>query len=474
MNLQQKCKLHLPNAKIYSSSFAENSDGQALLLSLEGRDFLAVSGNLCGQFTGKHITREKENDALLCPLTHDNRLALNRNFPYTVPRALGKSCGTFGFGDRLGYANPMQLQSLESTSFLPVLAQQSMRELSLMGRKYEQVIDVASWAVFRQGWHHGYGADGDHLKTLQEVQIALDAGCSMITLDCSLALNQQEGENNHNTYEKEDYIANDVVQALKLQFDEPSLKQLQEIYGGAIRFACEVFWQTISPSEREIDFELSVDETENPTSLEAHYFIANELRRRNVELTSLAPRFVGEFEKAVDYKGNLKDFQEQLAGHAKIANHFGHKLSLHSASEKFSIFPIVAQATKGRCHVKTSGTSWLEAVECIAKADSTLFRDMFYIALNHLEEALGHYDVSCRRESLPDIELIADEDLPKLLEMNQEDTRQLMHITYGFILADQRLKERIEMFIHNHRQLYDDEALDLYKRHLNSLYYPNI
>ena len=464
MRLENEIKEYL-SGEDYVSSIAENADGQALMLRLRGKDQLVVSGLLREQFDGENI-----NGFRLCPLTHENRLALNRAFPYTAPRALGSSAPTFGFGDRLGYANPMQLESLKDTCFLPVLAQQSMRELSLTGRTYQQVIDTASWAVFRQGWTDGFAADGDHLKTLEEIQIALDAGCTMITLDCSLAMNcPPAGQAPSRAHWQQDYMQNNTVKELELQFDDAVLQKLEQTYAGALQLTSDVMERAIRPAGREIDFELSVDETDELTSPEAHYYITNELRNAGVTITSLAPRFVGEFHKAVDYIGCVDEFRAQLRRHVQVADCFGHKISLHSASEKYSVFPVLAQETKGRCHVKTSGTSWLEVVECIAKKDAALYRDMHTSALKNLDEAKKLYVVHCDSGKIPALDTLPDSQLPELLELSKSDARQLMHITYGYILADKQLKERIHAFMEEQRTFYEAQALDLYLRHIQLL-----
>jgi len=461
MGLAREIEKRWPDAQIYQSSLAEAEGGEALLLRLRGKGLLAVSGRLRVQFEG-----EDRETIRLCPTSRANRLALNRAFPYTAPKALGSKAATFGFGDRLGYANPMQLASLEGTGFLPVLAQQSMRELSLMGRSYGQVIDTASWAAFRQGWKLGFAADGDHLKTLDEVQAALDAGCTMITLDCSLALGTPPDDEPDRGHWPEDYLQSKAAKELDLNFDDALLWQLEQTYSGALKLARDVAQKAIHPAGREIDFELSVDETEDVTSAQAHFYIIHELRRSGVELCSLAPRFVGEFQKAVDYMGDLRELRAQMRAHARLADHFGHKLSLHSASEKFSVFSIFAEETKGRCHVKTSGTSWLEAVECIAKVSPCLFRDMFSKALASLNQAKQLYAVQCAPDRIPAPDKLNDSELPTLMELAQSDFRQLMHITYGFILADEDLNERICTFMEEHRSLYEAEALDLYRRHM--------
>ena len=126
-----------------------------------------------------------------------------------------------------------------------------------------------------------------------------------------------------------------------------------------------------------IDMELSVDETDTPTSPEEHYFIANELRRLGVRLVSLAPRYVGRFEKGVDYIGDLDRFAATFTQHAAIARTLGpYKLGLHSGSDKFAIYPIVADIANGLFHLKTAGTSYLEALRTVARFEPALFREI--------------------------------------------------------------------------------------------------
>src|SRR5699024_11471236 len=115
-------------------------------------------------------------------------------------------------------------------------------------------------------------------------------------------------------------------------------------------------------AKQEIDFEISIDETETITSPVAHFFVANELIQRGVKVVSLAPRFCGEFQKGIDYIGDVDQFEQELSEHALIAEHFGYKLSIHSGSDKFAVFPIMATDTKGVLHVKRAATTCLAAV----------------------------------------------------------------------------------------------------------------
>ena len=118
-------------------------------------------------------------------LTHENRLTLNRFLPYTAPQAFGTQVATMGLGDRLGIASPGHIQTIRGKDIRPVLAQQSIRELALTGRTYEDVLDAAAYAVFQEGYKDGYGADGDHLKKEEDIEYALRLGFTMLTLDCS-------------------------------------------------------------------------------------------------------------------------------------------------------------------------------------------------------------------------------------------------------------------------------------------------
>src|SRR5690625_6441016 len=106
------------------------------------------------------------------------------------------------------------------------------------------------------------------------------------------------------------------------------------LYDEAIEFTALVFDKYIRPLDRPIDFEISIDETETITSPLAHFFVGNELITKDVEVISLAPRFCGEFQKGIDYIGDIDQFEVELREHALIAEHLGYKLSIHSGDRK--------------------------------------------------------------------------------------------------------------------------------------------
>src|SRR4030065_57925 len=143
---------------------------------------------------------------------------------------------------------------------------------------------------------------------------------------------------------------------------------------------------TLAAGAQPYELEISVDETEQPTSPTEHFYIASELKRLGVQWISLAPRYIGRFEKGVDYIGDPLAFEADLGLHAAIARRLGpYKLSLHSGSDKFSIYPIFMEKTQGLAHLKTAGTSYLEALRTIAALDKDLIREIYTFARERFE-----------------------------------------------------------------------------------------
>lgn len=181
------------------------------------------------------------------------------------------------------------------------------------------------------------------------------------------------------------------------------------------------------------DLEISVDETFTPTSAEEHFLVASELKRLGVRWNSLAPRFVGRFEKGVDYIGDLAQFEAEIMRHAAIARFFGgYRLSLHSGSDKFSIYAIAARHTRGLLHLKTAGTSYLEALRVIAQADPAMFRAILELAIERYEEDRASYHVSAALSKVAAPQTLPDPELAALLD--QFDARQVFHVTFGAVM----------------------------------------
>jgi hypothetical protein len=189
-----------------------------------------------------------------------------------------------------------------------------------------------------------------------------------------------------------------------------------------------------------------------------------------VRLSSLAPRFLGEFQKGIDYIGDLEAFRRSLRTHAALARELGYRLSIHSGSDKFSVFPAIGAETHGRFHLKTAGTSWLEAVRVIASREPELFREQHRRALAGYRAARSYYVVTPDLDKIPDPARLADGELPSLLE--QADARQLLHITYGELLRDAGFKGRFYRALESHLQEYWAALERHIGRHLEALGVP--
>jgi hypothetical protein len=212
------------------------------------------------------------------------------------------------------------------------------------------------------------------------------------------------------------------------------------------------------------DFEVSVDETETPTRVSEHYLIASELRRLGVRWNSLAPRFPGRFEKGVDFIGDLNELERELAGHAAVMRHFGnYKLSLHSGSDKFSVYARLREHAGELVHVKTAGTSYLEALRVAAAVEPGFFRAVLDFCRGRYETDRASYHVSAQVERVPAAESLADGDLPGLLD--EFHARQVLHVTFGSVLG--RFGAELKALLERHAAEYAFGLQAHFKRHLD-------
>jgi len=152
-----------------------------------------------------------------------------------------------------------------------------------------------------------------------------------------------------------------------------------------------------------------------------------------MDFISFAPRFVGRFEKGVEHIGDIEELRRDFEIHAQLARALGpYKLSLHSGSDKYSVYPLIAEATKGMVHLKTAGTSWAEALRVIAHNDPDLMRGILSLALESFEANRKSYHLSCDPSRIPTHP--TDEEVTRLMDV--VDSRQVLHVGYGAILEE--------------------------------------
>jgi hypothetical protein len=392
---------------------------------------------------------------IIGPVNGANAAALRATLPWLRPRPVGLGASA-GFGDRLGLATPGHVRALRETggTITPIFAQQSIREMTRTGRSPQAVIDDATWGAFGAGWTDGLGADADHLKTPEDITACAEAGFTWFTIDPS----EHVDERADTAGVAELRAAWDALPWARLEDSPASLRarfidktfdlegndvRLDEgrLVKAAVKYSRAV--AHVAAMSRHIagimqsrpwDLEVSVDETDAPTSHAEHVFIASELHRLGVRWVSLAPRFVGRFEKGVDYLGDVSAFDADIRVHAAIARAFGpYKVSLHSGSDKFSIYEIAARHTRGVVHLKTAGTSYLEALRAVAQVSPDLFRAICVFARDRYDEDRASYHVSASVASAPKPGDIADADLSALLD--DFHVRQILHVTFGSVLT---------------------------------------
>jgi len=374
---------------------------------------------------------------------------------------------SFGFGDRLGLATPGHIAAVRGTKFAPVFAQQSVRENARMGRSPQQVMDDAKRAVEIAQWDAPWGADADHLKMPEEIPAFVEAGYTIFTVDSGEQVDNAADSDPLDVLKQKIAGFNwDELCALYLnqdggqpwgRFEAESLMRAIVKYEKAIQHTAIMF-NRLSQMKECFDFEVSVDETDSPTTPLEHFFIANELNRLGVRFTSLAPRFIGRFEKGVDYIGDLNALDVELAKHAAVTWHFGtYKLSLHSGSDKFSVYPLVVKHWGERIHVKTAGTSYLEALRVLAEYEPDLFLKIYSLGRECYETDRQTYIVSAKLEMLP-----KESDLPSLL--NNFHVREMLHVTFGSVLS--QFGAEIKASLVNHADVYQTALERHFKKHL--------
>lgn len=467
------------------------TDGAAFALarSISGGLGLAIAASPTGtrlleSFHGER-TESLDRTLLLGPLDAGNAAALRAQFDWLTPRPLGLATSA-GMGDRLGLATPGHIRALRQVDgkIAPIFAQQSIREMGRTVRTPQEVMDAATWGMFAEGWTQGAGADADHLKTPADIDACLAAGFTFFTIDPGAHVDDRAAHFDLSGLRElaallpaevqpaESGLLNHKfnVEGLKLAFDEASLLRAAVKYGRAVAHVAAMYRHLEASAARPFELEVSVDETEQPTTHSEHLYIASELRRLGVKWVSLAPRYVGRFEKGVDYIGDLSVFEADIAGHAAIARKCGpYKLSLHSGSDKFSIYPLVMEAAHGLVHLKTAGTSYLEALRTAAALDVELFREIYEFARDRYETDRASYHVSASLRRAPRPADVTD--WPALLD--QFDAREILHVTFGSVLttADAAgggllFHDRLMALLQSHPEAYAENLKKHFVRHL--------
>lgn len=372
---------------------------------------------------------------------------------------------SFGIGDRFAHEGVNQLKALIRAEeqfgvhFVPVW-NKSNREHQIVGTEPMETRREADEAVAALNYKDQYFVDADHIN-MNNVDRFIDAS-DFFTIDVA------------------DYIGK--TGSMEERF-LPAIKEAGKIYRyiaskkGADNFVTEV----------------SMDEVDVAQSPEELRYILKELAAEKVPLQTIAPKFTGRFNKGVDYRGDLeqfeREFEQDLLVIDEAVKEYGLpenlKLSIHSGSDKFSIYPIMGRLIrkydKG-IHIKTAGTTWLEENIGLAVADPEaleLAKKIYVQALGRMEELTVPYAtvIDVDLSALPSPEEVAlwdAETYARTMRHNQADPlynpsfRQLIHVSYK-IAAE--LGDEYYPALEKHTDVIGEQITEnLCERHIKRLF----
>ncbi len=403
------------------------------------------------------------------------------------PIGLRTSAGT---GDRLGLATAGHVKAFQSfgRGVRPVFAQQSIREMDRLGRSPQQVLDDATFGCVEAGWYGSVGADADHLKSTDDIDRCLAAGFSMFTIDvgdhvgtppetptdkhlAGLPWHALEDDQSSAWHR---YAGTDIdVGDRSIPITDGELAHAMLKYGPAVATGAAMYRHLAASARSEFEVEIAVDETDEVTTPLEHFYIASELQRLGVRWISFAPRHLGVFEKGVEFVGDPEALFVSIRTHASIARSLGpYKIGMHSGSDKYSIYEGLVAATDGMVHLKTSGTSYLVALDVAAHHEPALLRQIYSVSHRAYTEARASYQVSADESAIPSPANVRDADAASLL--GSRATRQVLHVGYGAVLREpdgraSALDAVLRGLLARHREAYGIALEGHLGRHLSPL-----
>ena len=417
-----------------------------------------------------------------------------------MPMTMSISKYSMGVGDRFGLEGVAQLRAFQAAKHRGVAItpvwNKSNREHSLIGTRPEDVRAEAEAAVKSCQWRDAYFVDADHIG-LATVDKFL-ASSDFFTIDVADSIGKSASD-----AAIAEYVADMQRFAGALRIPgvaEPvtvmaaSLQAIAAKYLFAVEEAGRIY-RHIAQAKGEGTFvtEVSFDEANTPQTPAELFFILAAAARQKIPVATVAPKFTGEFLKGIDYVGDsqrfAREFEEDLAVLAFARQTFGLpaslKLSIHSGSDKFSLYPIIHRAIKkadAGLHLKTAGTTWLEEVIGLAAAggDGLAFVKALY------REAYGRYEemakpyltvISIHRTVLPtpaEVDSFSAQDYVQTLEHNQAckrfniHFRQMVHIS--FRLAAEKQAQYLALLKSNRASIESHVTDNILKRHIGPLF----
>lgn len=418
--------------------------------------------------------------------------------PYATMLKLEKY--SFGVGDRFAHQARAQLRACilaaeQGVEVVPVW-NKSNREHTTIGSEPDSVRAAADAAVSQLNWTKPYHVDADHIR-LETVDRFL-ASSDFYTIDVADSIGQPAESDAVETFV--DRHPELVGQIEIAHIDQPftttrdDVRRIAAKYLQAVREAGAIY-RHIAAAKGADRFvtEVSMDETDSPQTPPELLVILAALADEQIPLQTIAPKFTGRFNKGVDYVGDLaqfeKEFQDDLAVIAHAVARYGLpdtlKLSVHSGSDKFSIYEPMGRAIRrfdAGLHIKTAGTTWLEEIIGLAEADGDglqLAKEIYAHALEKCDALCAPYaaviDIDpARLPSAAEVQGWSAERLANTVRHDQSraefnpDVRQLLHV--GYKVAAQMGDRYLKMLEACEESVSRNVTVNLYDRHLKPLF----
>ena len=411
--------------------------------------------------------------------------------------SLGKH--SIGVGDRFGYQGVAQLAAVQKTVDLGVLVtpvwNKSFREHQIIGTTAQDQRQAADQAVTEFGWRGTYFVDADHIN-LNNVDGFLEH-CDFFTIDVADVIGHQaDRERLDEVIQRQSRLAGPLV----LAADRPPIDISRDViaqaalkYVHAVDTAGRIYQYIRDRKSGPFVVEISMDETDQPQTPVEMLLILEGLAAAGIPCRTIAPRFSGRFNKGVDYVGDVTRFALEFESHIAVIKHavkaFGlseqFKLSVHSGSDKFSLYPIMRPILRkwdAGVHLKTAGTTWLEECIGLAAADeagAALFKEIYAQAYEQRDDLMAPYrevlDIDVSKLPLPQEiagwqgQALADSITHRPVELlYNQHMRQLMHVAYK--LAAEKREQFLPALERCRATIAQRVAENLFVNHLKPLF----
>lgn len=407
---------------------------------------------------------------------------------------------SFGVGDRFAHQAKAQLRAFQmlaeqGVEVVPVW-NKSNREHTFIGSVPQSVYDAAQVAVRELGWDKGWHVDADHIR-LETVDKFMS--CSdFFTIDVADSIGQPALPEEVQAFVKAhpELVGTHSLPDVSAPFaiTQADVERVAAKYLLAVQDAGKIYRHICeAKGEANIIAEVSMDETDAPQTPPELLIILAALADEKVRLQTIAPKFTGRFNKGVDYVGDLvqfeKEFNDDLAVIALAVKQYGLpanlKLSVHSGSDKFSLYPIIRKAlarTGAGLHLKTAGTTWLEELIGLAEAGGdglALAKEIYAYSLEHVDELCAPYAsvIDIDRTKLPSVATVNGWDGPRLARAMRHvptepdfnpHVRQLLHVS--FKIAAKAGSRYTDMLKANEEIVAKQVTENIYERHMRPLF----